>query len=55
MAKAILTFPEGILPEVIKVVRAGLHQVEWGMDKEIVEGLRKWCREQEDYIHRDER
>jgi hypothetical protein len=50
MAKAILTFPEAALPDVIRVLKAGLHYVEWEIDYDNKAALEHWIREQEGYL-----
>lgn len=57
MAKETLTIPEEKLPEVIKVIRAGLEYVDSGhylpqISDETREQLAKWCDEQEEYLKR---
>lgn len=47
MASEILAVPEERVLEVIKVLRAGLHQVEVSEDTR--NGIESWCEEYEEY------
>lgn len=50
MASEILSVPEEYLIEVIKVIRAGLKKVR--ISKETSIQLKKWCKEEEEYLKR---
>lgn len=52
MAKEILAVPEGMLEEVIRVIRVGLDTLDDRVSDEVVELLSAWCSDEEDYLWR---
>jgi len=53
MAKEILVVPEEFLPEVIRVIRAGLHTV-GDLRGETRQMLLEWCEDEEEYLLRED-
>lgn len=51
MAKEVLVVPEESLPEVIRVIRAGLHAV-GDLREETRQVLLEWCEDEEAYLLR---
>lgn len=49
MAKEVLAVPEEALPEVIRVIRAGLKAIP-DVSSETREALLQWCEEEEEYL-----
>lgn len=48
MASEVLSVPERHLADVINVIRAGLVYAK--VPRDVYEGLRDWCNEQENYL-----